>query len=84
MTKSSDFERLQSRMNVAQPSKSLQRSAPISRRELRPTLSPERFTLANMPARLKKSGDLWADFWRRRPRLEPALKQLERELRRKT
>ena len=59
-------------------------SAPISRRELRPTLSPERFTLANMPARLKKSGDLWADFWRRRQRLEPALKLLERELRRKT
>ena len=59
-------------------------SAPISRRELRRTLSPKRFTLANMPARLKKSGDLWADFWRRRQRLEPALKQLEQELQRKT
>ena len=59
-------------------------SAPISRRELRRTLSPKRFTLANMPARLKKSGDLWADFWRRRQRLEPALEQLGQELRRKT
>ena len=59
-------------------------SAPVSRRELRPTLSPKRFTLANMSARLKKSGDLWADFWQRRQRLEPALEQLGRELRRRT
>ena len=59
-------------------------STPISRRELRRTLSPRRFTLANMSARLKKSGDLWADFWKRRQRLEPALEQLEQELRRRT
>ena len=56
-------------------------SAPISRRELRRTLSPRRFTVANMSDRLKKSGDLWADFWRRRQRLEPALEQLGNELR---
>ncbi len=56
-------------------------SAPISRRELRRTLSPRRFTVANMSGRLKKTGDLWADFWRHRQRLEPALEQLGNELR---
>ncbi len=59
-------------------------SAPVARRELRRTLSPRRFTLANMAARLKKYGDLWADFWQHRQRLEPALEQLGHQLRRKT
>jgi bifunctional non-homologous end joining protein LigD len=48
-------------------------SAPITFRELRRTLSPTRFTLATMALRLKRSGDLWAEFWESRQRIEPAL-----------
>ncbi len=53
-------------------------SAPVSARELKPSLTPERFTLKSMPERLKKAGDLWADFWQSRQRLEPALEKLKR------
>jgi len=51
-------------------------SAPVSLSELKPGLKAERFTLKNMPERLKKVGDLWTDFWRSRQRLEPALGRL--------
>ncbi len=51
-------------------------SAPIAPQELRPTLSPALFTLRSMPDRLEKAGDLWADFWRSRQRIEPALLRL--------
>jgi bifunctional non-homologous end joining protein LigD len=53
-------------------------SAPVSPRELRPSLTPELFTLKTMPERLKKTGDPWADFWQSRQRLEPALEKLKR------
>ena len=53
-------------------------SAPVLARELKPSLTPERFTLKSMPERLKKAGDLWADFWQSRQRLEPALEKLKR------
>ena len=52
-------------------------SAPITPQELKPSLTPQRFTLQNMPGRLEKAGDLWADFWRSRQRIEPALGKLK-------
>jgi bifunctional non-homologous end joining protein LigD len=51
-------------------------SAPVSPGELKPSLKPEQFTLTSMSGRLKKVGDLWADFWQSRQRLEPALARL--------
>lgn len=52
-------------------------SAPVRPEELDSSLSPERFTLRTMPARLKQAGDLWSDFWKSRQRLEPALERLK-------
>lgn len=52
-------------------------SAPVRPDELESSLSPERFTLRTMPARLKNAGDLWADFWQSRQRIETALERLK-------
>jgi len=57
-------------------------SAPVAPAELRRGLTPGRFTIKTMPARLRKAGDLWADFWKSRQRLEPALERLRTEVRR--
>ena len=51
-------------------------SAPVEIKELRPTLKPERFNLKNLFGRLTEKGDLWADFWQSRQRIEPALERL--------
>jgi len=51
-------------------------SAPVRAEELRPSLDPRSFTMKTLPARLEKVGDLWADFWDARQRLEPALERL--------
>ncbi|MCW5982341.1 MAG: DNA ligase D [Bryobacteraceae bacterium] len=51
-------------------------SAPISPAELKPSLTPKRFTLSNLPARLEKTGDLWTAFWNHRQRIEPAIERL--------
>jgi bifunctional non-homologous end joining protein LigD len=51
-------------------------SAPILPRELRPNLLPEKLNMKTIFARLKEKGDLWADFWKRRQRLEPAIELL--------
>jgi bifunctional non-homologous end joining protein LigD len=51
-------------------------SAPVRPDELRPPLDPRSFTMKTMPARIAKAGDLWADFWDSRQRLEPALEKL--------
>ena len=53
-------------------------SAPLGARELRKGLRPERFTISTMPARLQKKGDLWAEFWDSRQRIEAALEKLGR------
>lgn len=55
-------------------------AAPLSPTELRKGLMPEKFTIKTMPDRLKKKGDLWADFWKSRQRIEPALKELQKKL----
>jgi bifunctional non-homologous end joining protein LigD len=51
-------------------------STPVEIKELRPTLKPEKFNMRNLPERLKEKGDLWADFWESRQRIEPALDRL--------
>jgi bifunctional non-homologous end joining protein LigD len=51
-------------------------SAPVEIKELRPTLKADKFNLKSMTGRLKQKGDLWADFWRSRQRIEPALDRL--------
>jgi bifunctional non-homologous end joining protein LigD len=51
-------------------------SAPVEIRELRPTLRPERFNLKTFFKRLKDKGDLWADFWKSRQRIEAAIERL--------
>jgi bifunctional non-homologous end joining protein LigD len=51
-------------------------SAPVRADELGPLLDPRSFTIKTMPARIAKLGDLWADFWESRQRLEPALEKL--------
>jgi bifunctional non-homologous end joining protein LigD len=51
-------------------------SAPLLPRELRPSLRPETLNIKTVFARLKEKGDLWADFWKRRQRLEQAIELL--------
>jgi DNA primase len=51
-------------------------SAPLSPDELRATLRPEKINLRNMPERVEKRGDLWADFWKSRQTLEAAIEAL--------
>jgi DNA primase len=47
-------------------------------RELRASLRPETLNIKTILARLKEKGDLWADFWKRRQRLEDAIESLSR------
>ena len=51
-------------------------SAPLLPRELRPSLRPETLNIKTVFARLKEKGDLWADFWKRRQRLDQAIELL--------
>ncbi len=51
-------------------------SAPILPRELRSGLRPETLNIKSILDRLKEKGDLWADFWKSRQRLEPAIEAL--------
>jgi bifunctional non-homologous end joining protein LigD len=51
-------------------------STPVEIKELRPTLKPEKFNVKNLFSRLKEKGDLWADFWQSRQRIEPVLEHL--------
>lgn len=51
-------------------------SAPVEIKELRSTLKPEKFNLKTFAKRLRQKGDLWADFWQSRQRIEAAIDQL--------
>jgi bifunctional non-homologous end joining protein LigD len=51
-------------------------SAPILPSELKTTLKPEALNMKTIFARLKEKGDLWADFWKQRQRLEQAIEIL--------
>jgi len=55
-------------------------STPLSPRELRPSLRPETLNIKTVFARLKEKGDLWADFWKRRQRIEGAIESLSSHL----
>jgi DNA primase len=39
-------------------------------------LRAETFNLKTMVKRVADKGDLWADFWKRRQRIEPAVEKL--------
>jgi len=55
-------------------------SAPLLPRELRSSLRPETLNIKTVFARLKEKGDLWADFWKRRQRLEGAIEVLSNRI----
>jgi bifunctional non-homologous end joining protein LigD len=55
-------------------------STPLLPRELRSTLRPETLNIKTVFARLKEKGDLWADFWKRRQRLEQAIELLSERM----
>jgi bifunctional non-homologous end joining protein LigD len=51
-------------------------SAPVSAKELKANLVPEKFNIQTMPGRLEKVGDLWAEFWEGRLRIEDVMEKL--------
>jgi len=55
-------------------------SAPILPRELRPSLGPETLNIKTILVRLKRKGDLWAGFWKKRQRLEEAIERLSERM----
>jgi bifunctional non-homologous end joining protein LigD len=55
-------------------------STPLLPRELRSSLRPETVNIKTVFARLKEKGDLWADFWKRRQRLEQAIELLSQRM----
>ena len=55
-------------------------STPVSPNELRATLRPETLNIKSIHARLEKKGDLWADFWKSRQRLEDAIELLSAQM----
>jgi bifunctional non-homologous end joining protein LigD len=59
-------------------------SAPVLPRELKTSLRPETLNMKTMPVRLKEKGDLWADFWKKRQRLEEAIELLSERMTSKT
>jgi bifunctional non-homologous end joining protein LigD len=57
-------------------------STPVTFDELTAKISPETWNLSSIRRRMDKVGDLWADFWKHRQRLEPAVRRLEGSLKR--
>jgi len=55
-------------------------STPLLANELRTTLKPDHLNLKTLPSRLKEKGDLWANFWNQRQRLESAINKLSTNL----
>jgi bifunctional non-homologous end joining protein LigD len=55
-------------------------STPVLPRELRTGLRPEALNIKTISARLKEKGDLWADFWKKRQRLEGAVELLSQRM----
>ncbi|MBY0496160.1 MAG: non-homologous end-joining DNA ligase [Cyanobacteria bacterium] len=54
-------------------------SAPCTWEEIeKGKVDPATFNLRNMPARIKKAGDLWADMLRKRPSLKKPIAKLKR------
>jgi bifunctional non-homologous end joining protein LigD len=55
-------------------------STPVLPRELKASLRPEMLNMKTLPGRLNEKGDLWADFWTKRQRLENAIELLSRRM----
>jgi bifunctional non-homologous end joining protein LigD len=55
-------------------------STPLHPRELRTNLKPEKLNIKTLPERIKEEGDLWADFWKRRQRLDYAINLLSGDI----
>jgi bifunctional non-homologous end joining protein LigD len=55
-------------------------STPVLPRELRPSLKPENLNIKTALSRIKEKGDLWADFWKSRQRLEDAIELLSAQM----
>jgi len=55
-------------------------STPVHPRELRASLKPESLNIKSIGARLKEKGDLWANFWNSRQRLENAIELLSAQM----
>lgn len=55
-------------------------STPVLPRELRTSLKPENFNMKTLRGRLEEKGDLWADFWDKRQRLENAIELLSQRM----
>ena len=55
-------------------------AAPILAKELRPNLLPETLNIKTIFPRIKEKGDLWADFWNSRQRLEKAIELLSERM----
>ena len=51
-------------------------STPVLPRELKTSLQPDSLNIKTIAARLKERGDLWAEFWKKRQRLERAVELL--------
>jgi bifunctional non-homologous end joining protein LigD len=55
-------------------------STPVTSAELEREISPERWTIRTLQARLNEVGDLWKDFWSKRQSLDRALQLLSRNM----
>jgi len=55
-------------------------SAPVLARELKQNLDPATLNMKTLFTRLKEKGDLWADFWKQRQRLEQAIELLSQRM----
>jgi bifunctional non-homologous end joining protein LigD len=55
-------------------------STPVTPAELKKDISADQWTIQTVEKRLKTTGDLWKDFWKKRQTLTEALKFLERRL----
>jgi bifunctional non-homologous end joining protein LigD len=55
-------------------------STPILPGELKSTLRPEDLNIRSVLTRLEKKGDLWANFWKSRQRLEDAIETLSSQI----
>jgi len=51
-------------------------STPLNPTELKTSLDPSKLNIHTLPVRLKKHGDLWHDFWKKRQTLDHAIDQL--------
>ena len=55
-------------------------STPITSQELKAKLRPETLNIKTIAARVIEKGDLWADFWKSRQKLDEAIELLSAQL----